>query len=45
VQIVDPLQATLPDARTASFDGVGHFANLEQPAEFNSVVRTFLTRE
>lgn len=45
VQIVDSLQAKLPDARTVSFDGVGHFANLERPDEFNRVVKAFLARE
>ena len=37
------LAQRIPDARLAIIPGAGHASNQERPAEFNSVVRAFLT--
>ncbi len=40
--IVDSLQAKLPQARTVVFQGAGHVPDMEQPARFSATVLAFL---
>jgi pimeloyl-ACP methyl ester carboxylesterase len=36
------MAAAIPDARKVIIPNCAHFPNMEQPAEFNQVVRNFL---
>ncbi|MZD04435.1 alpha/beta hydrolase, partial [Streptomyces sp. SID5785] len=38
----DRLVRAVPDGRSVTFDGSGHYTNLEQPERFNTVVLDFL---
>ncbi|HEV8410838.1 MAG TPA: alpha/beta hydrolase [Gemmatimonadaceae bacterium] len=42
LHIAETLAATVPGIRRQTFPGVGHFVNMERPAEFNRVVLNFL---
>jgi 3-oxoadipate enol-lactonase len=43
-RIADTLMASIPGIRRETLSGVGHFINMERPAEFNRVVLAFLRR-
>lgn len=40
----EEMVALIPDARLAVLDGAGHLSNIEQPVDFNRVMRAFLDR-
>ena len=42
LKIADTLSASVPGIRRESFPGVGHFVNMERPADFTRVVLAFL---
>ncbi len=42
-RIADTLQAGIPAAHKITLEGVGHLPNLERPAEFERLLRAFLT--
>ncbi|MFH0520733.1 alpha/beta fold hydrolase [Streptomyces sp. M41] len=42
IAMAERVARTVPDGRSVTIDGVGHYPNMEKPAEFNEIVLDFL---